>query len=277
MSEIKSILLKYKIHPNKLMGQNFLIDENILNKIIESADIKKDDTILEIGPGLGILTIELAKRARKVIAIEKDKNLCEILQKILDAENVKNVKIINADILKSRYKIQDTNYKVVANIPYYLTSPLIRKFLETDYKPEFMVLMIQKEVAQRICAILPKMSLLAVSVQFYAKPEIISYVSKTSFYPAPKVDSAIIKIIPHSNVGHTMSHINTEKFFKLVKTGFSAKRKMLINNLSRNLGIVSCELEIIFDKIGLGRKLRAENLTINDWIKLFTSLDYIDF
>ena len=277
MYKIKSILLKYKIHPNKLMGQNFLIDENILNKIIESADIKKDDTILEIGPGLGILTIELAKRARKVIAIEKDKNLCEILQKILDAENVKNVKIINADILKSRYKIQDTNYKVVANIPYYLTSPLIRKFLETDYKPEFMVLMIQKEVAQRICAILPKMSLLAVSVQFYAKPEIISYVSKTSFYPAPKVDSAIIKIIPHSNVGHTMSHINTEKFFKLVKTGFSAKRKMLINNLSRNLGIVSCELEIIFDKIGLGRKLRAENLTINDWIKLFTSLDYIDF
>jgi len=274
MYKIKSILLKYKIHPNKLMGQNFLIDENILNKIIESTDIKKDDTILEIGPGLGILTIELAKRAKQIIAIEKDKNLCEILQKILETEKIKNVQIINDDILKifnSQFSIFNefsiSNYKVVANIPYYLTSPLIRMFLEAEHRPTEIILMIQKEVAQRICAIPPKMSLLAVSVQFYAKPEIISYVSKTSFYPVPKVDSAIIKIVPHSDVGHTMSHINTEKFFKLVKTGFSAKRKMLKNNIP----------EINFEKLDLNPNIRAENLTINDWIKLFTSLDYIDF
>lgn len=266
------------------MGQNFLIDENVLNKIVETADIKSDDTILEVGPGLGILTIELAKRAKRIIAVEKDKELCEILKNILTAQNIVNVEIVNSDIL--RYKIpaspaggQDTRYKLVANIPYYLTSPLIRKFLEADNRPSEIILMIQKEVAQRICpprrarssgeagASPPKMSLLAVSVQFYAEPKIISFVSKNSFYPAPKVDSAIIKIIPHQ-----IPKIDMEKFFKLVKIGFSAKRKMLINNLSRNLEIVSCELEIIFDKIGFSRKLRAENLTINNWVKLYTVL-----
>jgi 16S rRNA (adenine1518-N6/adenine1519-N6)-dimethyltransferase len=249
------------------MGQNFLIDENVLNKIVETANIKKDDVILEIGPGLGILTIELAKKAERVIAVEKDKDLCETLKQILKDQKINNVEIINEDVLKifnSQFtifnKFSISNYKVVANIPYYLTSPLIRKFLETNNKPDEIVLMIQKEVAQRICASPPKMSLLAVSVQFYAKPKIISFVSKNSFYPAPKVDSAIITITP--NVGHTMSHINTEKFFKLVKTGFSAKRKMLKNNLPN----------IDLEKFGFDPKVRAENLTIDDWIGLYTIL-----
>lgn len=269
MIEIKNLLKQYGIEPNKIMGQNFLIDKNVLKKIIETADIKSDDTILEIGPGLGTLTLELAKRAKQVIAIEKDKELCTVLAKILKEQKINNVEIINDDILKYETKI--TKYKIIANIPYYLTSPLIRKFLEAQNKPDEIILMIQKEVAERICAQPPKMSLLSVAVQFYSEPEIIFPVSKNSFYPIPKVDSAVIKITPH--VGHRMSYIDTEKkFFKLVKMGFSAKRKMLKNNLSTLLKINNVNLE----KLGLNPNVRAENLTINDWIKLYTELNCID-
>lgn len=237
------------------MGQNFLINEDVLDEIIETAQVKPDDVVLEVGPGLGILTIELAKKAKKIIAVEKDKELCEILQKILIDQRINNVEIVNADILK--YKIENNNYKVVANIPYYLTSPLIRMFLESENKPSEIILMIQKEVAQRICASPPKMSLLAVSVQFYAKPEIVSCVSKNSFYPVPKVDSAIVKITPQ-----TAPEIDTKKFFGVVKRGFASKRKMLKNNISG----------INFEKLNLNPNIRAENLTIDDWIKLYTIL-----
>lgn len=257
MIDIESMLLKYNIRSKKYMGQNFLIDENILDKIIEAADINQDDTILEIGPGLGTLTIALAKKAKQVIAIEKDNVLCQALEKILKDQKISNVELINGDILKiSDFKIK--NYKLVANIPYYLTSPLIRKFLETSNRPSEIILMIQKEVAQRITAKPPKMSILSVAVQFYAEPKIIDYVAKTSFYPVPKVDSAIIKITPRPNVGRATSYINTEKFFELVKRGFSAKRKMLKNNLP----------EINLEKFGFNPKTRAENLSVSDWLKI---------
>ena len=209
--------------------------------------------------------------------------MCVILQKILDVKNIKNVEIINTDILKifnSQFSIFNkfsiTNYKIVANIPYYLTSPLIRKFLETDNPPSEIILMIQKEVAERICAKPPKMSLLSVAVQFYAKPEIIALVSKNCFYPAPKIDSAIIKIIPQANTNYDKSDrkIDTEKFFRLVKTGFSAKRKMLFNNLKSEFQ--SSNVKSILKNIGLNPNCRAENLSIDDWIKLYTLLFYVD-
>lgn len=259
MIDIKPILQKYNIHSKKYMGQNFLIDENVLNKIIGAANLSLKDTVLEIGPGLGILTIELAKRTKKVIAIEKDKTLCEILKKILKEQNINNVEIVNKDILKVFGEIPNSNYKIVANIPYYLTSPLIRKFLEAKDRPGTIILMVQKEVAQRITAKPPHMSILSIAVQFYAEPEIIDYVPKNSFFPMPKVDSAIIRIIPQSYVGRATSHINTEKFFTLVKTGFSSKRKMLKNNLPK----------IDLEKIGLNPKVRAENLSIDDWMKIY--------
>jgi 16S rRNA (adenine1518-N6/adenine1519-N6)-dimethyltransferase len=256
------------------MGQNFLIDENVLKKIIEIANIKPKDTILEVGPGLGILTMELAKKAKCVIAIEKDKKLCEALKQILKNQKINNVKIVNKDVLKiqnseieSKFKIQ--NYKIVANIPYYLTSPLIRKFLEIDNKPSEIILMVQKEVAERICAQPPKMSLLAVSVQFYAKPEIVFSVSKNSFYPTPKVDSAIIKIVPQET-----PEIDVNKFFAIVKMGFSTKRKMLSNNLKSQFQ--SSNVKSILKNIELNPNIRAENLTIENWIKLYTELYYID-
>lgn len=291
---IQDLLKKHDIHPSKRLGQNFLIDKNVLKKIIEAGELKPDDIVLEIGPGLGILTLELAKRAKKVIAVEKDRTLCQLLSNILKSVGINNVKIINKDVLQisnfpacaeasagrkfliskqirnSNFKIDSKfkiiNYKLVANLPYYITSPVIRKFLEADPpasgKPEFMILMVQKEVAQRIVAKPPHMNLLAVSVQFYAVPKIISYVSKTSFWPRPKVDSAIIKITPY--VGDRNSHINSEGLFKLVKAGFSSKRKMLKNNLKID--------ESILKKIGLNPKIRAENLTIIDWIKLYENL-----
>ena len=255
---------KYGIKPLKRLGQNFLIDESVLNKIIETANLSVDDIVLEIGPGLGTLTIELAKRVKKIIAIEKDKTLCQVLENILRTNKVFNVGIINKDVLQiSNFKfliskqIPNPNYKLVANLPYYITSPIIRKFLETENPPKEMILMLQKEVAQRIIAKPPHMNLLAISVQFYSEPKIISYVSKNSFWPSPKVDSAIIKIIPKQ-----IPEIDTKKFFALVKKGFSAKRKMLKNNLSG----------IDFEKIGLNPKIRAENLTIGDWLKIYETV-----
>ena len=263
----KQLLKKYEIKPSKRLGQNFLVDELTLNKIVETADLSSNDTVLEIGSGLGILTLELAKRVNRVIAVEKDRKLYYILREILKDQNINNVETINGDILKisnlayrQAGQIQNSNYKIVANLPYYITSPVIRKFLENppaDRKPGFMVLMVQKEVAQRICAEPPKMSLLSIAVQFYAEPKIISYVSKKYFYPQPKVDSAIIKIIPKE-----IPKIDTEKFFGLIKRGFSAKRKMLKNNLSG----------FDFEKIGLNPKIRAENLTIDNWLKIYEAI-----
>ncbi len=262
---MKEISKKYNIKPSKRLGQNFLVDRSILKKIINAADLSSEDTVLEIGPGLGILTIELAKRAEQVIAIEKDKKLCEILKDVL--KNYENVEIINQDALS--YELRVTSYKLIANLPYYITSPVIRKFLEAEHKPELMVLMVQKEVAQRICAKPPHMNLLAVAVQFYAKPEIISYVSKKSFWPTPKVDSAIIKIT--SNVGFKKSYIDAKKFFKIVKAGFSSKRKMLKNNLS-STSLEAKKIEKILEKLGLNPKVRAENLSVEDWVKLYEEI-----
>lgn len=265
----KDFLKKYKIRPSKRLGQNFLIDKKALQKIIEAANCSKNDTILEIGPGLGFLTLELAKRVKKVIAIEKDKRMCEIVKNVINVRDIRNVEIIQGDILKiqnTKYKTLNTKYKVVANIPYYLTSPLIRKFLESKNPSQAMVLMVQKEVAQRICAQPPKMSLLSIAVQFYAETKIIDYISKKAFWPQPKVDSAIIKIIPRSSASCSARFRN--KFFKIVKAGFSHPRKQLINNLSQGLNL---ERERI-KKILLGAKInpqqRAETLSVDNWRKL---------
>lgn len=258
---MKEIFKKYNIKPSKKLGQNFLVDRGVLRKIIQTAELFPKDTVLEIGPGLGILTIELAKRAKEVIAVEKDKKMCEILKDVLNVRDVRNVRIVNNDILNTKYELSNTKYKLVANLPYYITSPVIRRFLEIKNPPKLMILMVQKEVAQRIVAKPPRMSLLSVAVQFYSDAEIVSCVSKKSFYPQPKVDSAIIKIIPQP-----IPKINTEKFFKLVKKGFSSKRKMLKNNLRINSSIL--------ENSGLNLKARAENLSIKDWLKLFHKINF---
>jgi len=263
-SNIRKLLQQYNLRPSKRLGQNFLIDPGVLQKIIKTADISKNDTVLEIGPGLGTLTKELAKKAKKVIAVEKDKRLVKILKEIL--KDYKNVEIIHDDVLKIKnYKIK--NYKIVANIPYYLTSPLIRMFLESENPPQEMILTIQKEVAQRICAS-ARMNLLAISVQFYSQPKIISYVSKTAFWPQSKVDSAIIKI---ENIKKP-KNINVKKFFRIVKAGFSSPRKQLANNLSKILKIDREEIKKALTECRLDTQVRAENLSIDDWIKLSSKI-----
>jgi 16S rRNA (adenine1518-N6/adenine1519-N6)-dimethyltransferase len=276
LNELKKLLKKYHLRPSRRLGQNFLVDEGVLKKIIETAELKKDDIVLEIGPGIGNLTAELAKRVKKVIAIEKDPKMVEILRETL--KNFGNVKIIYGDVLKienwkliGNWKLEIGNYyKVVANIPYYLTSPLIRKFVATvEVKPRLLVLMVQKEVAQRICAKPPDMNLLAVSVQFYAKPEIISYISKKSFWPQPKVDSAIIKIKPLINADRKL--INADLFFKIVKAGFSQPRKQLVNNFSKKLEIDKIKVIDWLLKNKIQPIQRAETLSITDWLNLIKS------
>ncbi len=269
---VKNLLRKSHLHPSKKMGQNFLIDKSAIKKVIESAQLSKNDIILEIGPGTGVLTRELAKRVKKVIAVEKDSEMCQILKEMLDCWNLKNVEIVNEDILKldTRYKIQDTRYKIVGNLPFYLTVPVIRQFLEAvETKPQQMVLVVQKEVGQRICAKPPEMSILAVSVQFYAKPEIITFVSKKSFWPQPKVDSAILRINPLMATNRKL--INTDLFFKIVKAGFSQPRKQLINNLSKGLKLERNEAESWLLKNNIRPSQRAETLSVEDWINLLQS------
>jgi 16S rRNA (adenine1518-N6/adenine1519-N6)-dimethyltransferase len=264
MSSLKEILRKYETFPIKRFGQNFLIDKNVLRKILEAAELSKEDVVLEVGSGIGNLTIELAKRVKKVIAVEKDKRMIEILKENL--KNFKNVEIVEGDIREIICAIVEKiakDYKVVANIPYYLTSHLIRKFLELERKPKLIVLMVQKEVAQRICAKPPKMNLLAVSVQFYAKPKIVSYVSKNSFWPRPKVDSAIIKFEPKRE---KLTEQNL--FFKIVKAGFSHPRKQLINNLIKELKIEKEEIKNLLLKANVLPEKRAQELKIEDWKKL---------
>jgi len=278
LKEIKNWLKKYNIRPSRRLGQNFLIDEKVLRKIIEAAELSKDDIVLEVGPGIGNLTAELAKRVKKVIAIEKDQKMVEILNELLEGWKVRNVKIVKADILKFSpkiYNLKSKIYKVVANIPYYLTSPLIRKFVETvEVKPQLLVLMVQKEVAQRICTKPPDMSILAVSVQFYAKAEIISFVSKKSFWPQPKVDSAIIKIIPRKSA--LPIRVNPLLFFKVVRAGFSQPRKQLANNFSKKLGIDKIKVREWLLKNKIQPTQRAETLNLEDWINLTKSLNPVN-
>jgi len=283
--ELKFLLGQYGLRPQKRLGQHFLVDKGVLRDVISASRLSKKDIVLEIGPGIGTLTKELAMQAKKVIAVEKDKKMIEVLAETL--KDFANIELIRGDILNlearnSKFQIPNSkqissskfqipnSYKVVANLPYYIVSPVIRMFLESKRPPKEMVLMVQKEVAQRICAKPPKMNLLAVSVQFYAEPKIIRYVKKTSFWPQPKVDSAIIKITRI----RTERNIDSHKFFKIVKAGFSHPRKQIVNNLSHGLKIERAQVENILLKSGIKPTRRAETLALEEWhilVKLLTN------
>jgi 16S rRNA (adenine1518-N6/adenine1519-N6)-dimethyltransferase len=264
--------------PKKSLGQNFLQDKNVLDKIIQAANLKADDFVIEVGPGEGILTEELAKKAGKVVAIEIDDNLASRLDSRWHRND--KVEIINDDVLKVNLpeileRVETPRrgvstiyrYKVIANIPYYITSPIIQLFLETKYPPTEMILMVQKEVGQRICARPGQMSILAVSVQYYAKPELLFYVDKKSFYPAPEVDSTVIKIVVRRKYKE-VSEEEIKSFFRIVKAGFSAKRKTLLNNLSNSLHLDRKIAEETIRKAGIKPNQRAQELSVEDWKKL---------
>ncbi len=257
--------------PNKLLGQNFLKCRWVIDTLINTANLNMSDTVLEIGPGTGVLTQELLKKVKKVIAVEKDKSLIENLQK-LAAKNP-NLEIIEGDILtrlnflKKNLGGQDTSYKVVANIPYYLTSRLLRQLLEEGPRPESIVITIQKEVGMRICAHPPKMSLLSLSVQVFGRPEIIKEVPPECFWPKPKVSSAILKIAGISDNFFQINNLSPSHFFKIAKIGFSQKRKFLLNNLAKGLGDKTLAKNIL-EKAGLDPKIRAEGLTPEKWAEI---------
>jgi len=289
---MRNLLKKYKIYPSKRLGQNFLIDKGAVKRVIEAANLQPDDIVLEIGPGTGVLTIELAKRVKKVIAVEKDQKMIEILKETL--KEFENVEIVQEDILKFQIpngaqaklgrvagglesKLQIPNYKVVGNLPFYLTAPAIRKFLEAKNRPKEMVLIVQKEVGQRICAKPPDMSILAVSVQFYAKPKIVSYISKKSFWPQPKVDSAIIRITPRQPAPYRNEVSGAgfrERFFGIVRAGFSQPRKQILNNFSKRLQLNKEEIKAWLLEGEIQPSQRAETLTIKDWIKLTKTFNF---
>lgn len=298
----KQLCRLYDIKPARSRGQNFLIKEEAYEKIIKAADLKKDDIVLEVGPGLGFLTTRLAKIVKKVVAVELDDKLAEVLRTGLMAQGiypvksgdagilpsaklfdrVKNVEIINGDILKipplnlplvKGESPQGRGFKIVANLPYNITSIFLRKFLSAENKPAMMVLMLQKEVAERIIARPPKMSLLAVSVQFYAEAKIVEIVPAACFWPKPEVDSAIIKLTVethnYASPRGRASVQNEKEFFRMVKIGFSAKRKMLKNNLAAGFHISPEEAEERVKKAGFNPKIRAQELSVEDWAKLF--------
>ena len=203
------------IKPKRSLGQNFLINQGILDKIVRAAEVGPKDTVVEVGPGTGNLTRKLSEKAKRVVAVEKDHRLIEELKEKFKNSNVE---IIEEDILKLKaesLKLKVGEYKIVANIPFYITSHFLRTVFEEWPKPKLIVLTVQKEVAQRIMAKPPHMNLLALSVQFYSSPTIIGYISKGSFRPMPKVDSAIIKLVPKKDTS-----VNKDIFFKLIKAGF---------------------------------------------------------
>ncbi len=271
------------INKQKRLGQVFLKDQDIVQKIIQAAEIESKNQILEIGPGKGVLTEPLLQTGAKITAIEKDFEFVKFLKKRFGIES--NFKIIQADIrdfLQSatwQNTIHNTEYKVIGNIPYYLTSYLLRILFENPIKPSLIVLMLQKEVSQRIAAKPPKMSLLSVSVQFYAKPEIICYVPKTAFWSKPKVDSAVIKLTPYPVItcparGKESNKATKQSFFKVVKAGFRQPRKLLLNNIYNNLNIEKDKIKEIFEQLDISINTRPQNLSVENWISLAQKLAF---
>ena len=283
LEQTQYLIKKTGLKPDKLKGQNFCIDEELLKEIVKAADVSGKDTVLEVGAGFGFLTTELLKKAKKVIAVEMDSKLVKVLKQLEKFND--NLEIIEGDILQiPRNKFQVTkksqipnlkfqNYKIVANLPYSITSTFLKKFLTGELKPESMTLLIQKEVAQRICARAGQMSLLALSVQLYAQPKIIRFVSKNSFWPKPKVDSAILQIDKIGGFPY-QSQVEEQKFWQVLKIGFSAKRKTLENNLANGFYLPKEKARQIIVQAGLKPISRAQELSLAEWLRLAKSFNF---
>lgn len=275
LAQTRKMLRKFDLRAKKGLGQHFLIDDNVLEAILDAAELSPTDTVIEVGPGLGLMTAELARRAGWVIAIELDNRLADILKKTLSHDNIV---ILNKDVLGTdpatllqgrapSFPSALRPYKVVANLPYYITSPVLRHFLEASVKPEVMVVMVQKEVAKAIVAEAGQRSVLSISVQFYGKPSIVTLVPAGAFYPAPEVDSAVVKIDVYRQPPVAID--NVEGFFKLVRAGFTAARKQVANSLSQGLGLPKSDVLDLLEKAGIDPQRRAETFTLEEWAELW--------
>lgn len=273
-AETRLLLERYGLAARKSLGQNFLIDRGVLAKIIGAAGIEPGDHVIEVGPGPGVLTRALAEKAGKVTAVEIDAGLAGSLRETL--ADLPNVEIITGDILETPPDrlAGSSPYKVVANLPYYITSPTLRHFLEAAHQPQRLVVMVQKEVAGQITAKPPEMSLLALSVQFYGVPKRVSTVPAGCFYPPPRVASAILRIdvLPQRRLP-----VEQEKqFFVLARAGFGTRRKQLANALSGGLDIDKAEIVALLRQAVIDPARRAETLAIDEWLKLLESWSLSD-
>lgn len=268
--ELKQRLQAAGLHPSKERGQNFLLDEGVVAQMLVAAQVTKSDFVVEVGPGFGVLTQALAKQAQSVLAMELDHGIAKELRARLIPQHP-NLTLFEGDALsKDAYRAKqewlstsaDRKYKVVANVPYQITSKLLREFMESEPKPSVVVIMVQKEVAERACAKPGDLNLLALSVQIYSQPSIVRLVPAESFYPKPEVDSAVLKCDlskPDPNY-FALSEEQKQQFWRLAKMGFSSKRKQLKNNVA-----ISTEQ---FAKIGIAPLARAQELTVAQWCAL---------
>ena len=274
----QSLLREWQLTPHKELGQNFLVDRGVLAHILAAAEIRATDTVLEIGPGLGTLTQALAEHAQRVVAVEVDRQLVAILHDRL--QEFPNVRVVAGDILALEIAgllaaepaggPAGRAYKVVANIPYNITSAVLRHLLEANLRPQLIVLMVQKEVAQRITARPGDMSLLAVSVQFYGRPRLVHRVPAGAFYPVPKVDSAIIRIDPHPELPLTPEQV--APFFAVVRAGFGQRRKQLRNSLLHGTGLPAEAIVRALAQAGVDGERRAQTLSVEEWVILYRAL-----
>lgn len=263
---VPALLRQHGLWPDKRLGQNFLVDEHHLQKIVAEAGVTSSDEVLEVGAGLGSLTRHLAAAAKRVVAVELDADLLPALRSVTDGAD--NVEIVQGDILKLDLKshLKQEGYLVVANIPYYLTSNLIRHLLEGEPRPKRLALTVQREVAERACAQPPDMSLLSLSVQLYGEPRIAHHIPAGAFFPAPKVDSAVLVVelfdepkLPVEKLGN---------FFRLAKAAFAQKRKTLANSLASLPGLDKAQAQARLEAAGIDPRRRPQTLSLDEWGRL---------
>lgn len=271
MINVHELLRRYDLRPRKGLGQNFLVDPVHLERIVQAAELTSGDMVLEIGPGPGGLTALLAREAGLVVAVELDERMIQVLRDALGG--MPNVRIVQGDILELDPAMlvaaegQPTpEYKVVANLPYYITSAAIRHLLEASHPPSLLVLTVQREVAQRIVAQPPQMSLLAVSVQLYAEAEIVDRIPAGAFYPPPKVESAVVRL--RRRLEPAVPVDDREHFFEVVRAGFGQRRKQLRNALAAGLNLPTAMVTQAMSKAGIDPRRRAETMTLAEWARL---------
>lgn len=257
-----------RLRPVKGLGQHFLLDPEVMQESLAAAGVTSDDTVLEVGPGPGFLTKRLAQVARRVIAVEVDRSMMGLLAEL--RRSFPNLSIVEGNILAIAPGdlIAEGPYKVVANLPYYITSPAIRHFLEAQHPPSILSLLVQREVAERICAQPGKMSLLTLSVQLYAEPTLVLRVPPSSFFPPPQIESALLKLVMYPQI--IIPRELLKVFFRLAQAGFSDRRKQLHNALRINLRLSDAQVRILLDEAKIAGSRRAETLSIAEWRQLAT-------
>ena len=270
----RSLLRRHSVHPRKGMGQHFLVSRDILEAIAAAASLQPDDLVVEVGPGMGALTQVIAGQAGQILAVELDQELVPKLQEILAPHQ--NVRIVQGDILQLDLERElaampgpaatAPRYKVVANLPYYITTPILRYFFAQRFRPSIIVVTVQEEVGRRMTADPPEMNFLAVLVQFHGQPRIVQRIAPGAFYPPPKVGSAVVHIAMRETL--PLDERQAQRFLRLVSGGFSQPRKQVHNPLAQTCGLSRAEIVGILRENGIDEKRRAETLSLEEWLRL---------